>query len=94
MTHRILMLHGINHDMFGRRDPAQYGTVTLVGANEPTALVPANVWQRTLPSETDALVTCLVSPGFDFDDFVLASRTELLEKYPEYSNLITELTYT
>ena len=29
MTHRILMLHGINHDMFGRRDPAQYGTVTL-----------------------------------------------------------------
>jgi 3-dehydroquinate dehydratase-2 len=29
MTSRILMLHGINHDMFGRRDPAQYGTVTL-----------------------------------------------------------------
>ncbi|MGF6528750.1 type II 3-dehydroquinate dehydratase [Variovorax sp. PvP013] len=29
MTHRILMLHGINHDMFGKRDPAQYGTVTL-----------------------------------------------------------------
>ena len=27
----ILMLHGINHDMFGQRDPAQYGTVTLAG---------------------------------------------------------------
>lgn len=25
----VLMLHGINHDMFGKRDPAQYGTVTL-----------------------------------------------------------------
>jgi 3-dehydroquinate dehydratase II len=25
----ILMLHGINHDMFGKRDPKQYGTVTL-----------------------------------------------------------------
>ena len=23
------MLHGVNHDMFGQRDPAQYGTVTL-----------------------------------------------------------------
>ena len=25
----FLMLHGINHNMFGKRDPAQYGTVTL-----------------------------------------------------------------
>ena len=26
---KILMLHGINHGMFGKRDPKQYGTVTL-----------------------------------------------------------------
>lgn len=26
---KILMLHGINHNMFGQRDPVQYGTVTL-----------------------------------------------------------------
>jgi 3-dehydroquinate dehydratase-2 len=26
---KILMLHGINHDMFGKRDPVQYGTITL-----------------------------------------------------------------
>ena len=26
---KILMLHGINHNMFGKRDPAQYGTVSL-----------------------------------------------------------------
>ena len=25
----VLMLHGINHNMFGKRDPVQYGTVTL-----------------------------------------------------------------
>ncbi|NIE64595.1 type II 3-dehydroquinate dehydratase [Burkholderia sp. Ax-1719] len=25
----ILMLHGINHNMFGKRDPIQYGTITL-----------------------------------------------------------------
>ncbi|MBB5460055.1 type II 3-dehydroquinate dehydratase [Paraburkholderia sp. Cpub6] len=26
---QFLMLHGINHNMFGKRDPVQYGTVTL-----------------------------------------------------------------
>jgi 3-dehydroquinate dehydratase-2 len=26
---KIVLLHGINLNMFGRRDPAQYGTVTL-----------------------------------------------------------------
>jgi 3-dehydroquinate dehydratase-2 len=26
---RILMLHGVNHNMFGKRDPVQYGTITL-----------------------------------------------------------------
>ena len=31
---KILMLHGINHDMFGKRDPAQYGTITLDQIND------------------------------------------------------------
>ena len=26
---KILALHGINHNMFGKRDPVHYGTVTL-----------------------------------------------------------------
>ena len=26
---KFLMLHGVNHDMFGKREPKYYGTVTL-----------------------------------------------------------------
>jgi 3-dehydroquinate dehydratase II len=29
MAAHILMLHGINHNMFGKRDPKQYGSITL-----------------------------------------------------------------
>ena len=48
------------------------GAVVEVDADHPQALVPAGTWQRTVPRSTDALVSCLVSPGFHFDDFELA----------------------
>lgn len=32
-------------------------------------LVPAGIWQRTLPADGDVLTSCIVSPGFDFADF-------------------------
>jgi uncharacterized protein len=53
--------------------PAPSGTVyvgTTVG-QAAQALVPSGVWQRTVPGDANALVSCMVSPGFDFDDFEL-----------------------
>ena len=43
------MLHGINHDMFGKRDPVQYGTITLDEIN-------ANL--QKLGAELGAQVAC------------------------------------
>lgn len=37
-------------------------------------VVPEGVWQRTISSDEDALVSCMVSPGFTFASFKLASR--------------------
>jgi 3-dehydroquinate dehydratase-2 len=31
---KVLMLHGVNHNMFGQRDPKQYGTITLAQIDE------------------------------------------------------------
>ncbi len=47
------------------------GTTLVVDTDHPQARVPAGVWQRTVPAADDALVSCVVSPGFDFDDFEL-----------------------
>lgn len=48
--------------------------VDLAAGQRPQVVVPAGVWQRTVPSATDALVSCVVSPGFDFEDFELLPR--------------------
>ena len=56
-------------------DGSEPGDITQHQVGETPAeaqlLVPAGVWQRTLPGPEDALVRCLVSPGFDFADFEL-----------------------
>jgi predicted cupin superfamily sugar epimerase len=44
----------------------------LAAGETPQLQIAPGVWQRTLPAMTDALVSCLVSPGFDFADFELA----------------------
>lgn len=45
--------------------------------DEVSALVPGGGWQRAEPAaDREVLVTCVVSPGFDFADFELAPGTD------------------
>ena len=39
-----------------------------------------------------ALVSCMVSPGFDFREFYLFEEEELLEKFPQHAEIIKKLT--
>ncbi len=57
-------------------------------------LVPAGRWFGAYHSgKADfSLVGCTVAPGFDFTDFELAWRAELLRQFPDSKNLIERLT--
>ncbi|AYE34625.1 cupin [Clostridium septicum] len=59
----------------------------------PQVLVPKNyIFGSAMNNEGFSLVGCMVSPGFDFKDFELFERNDLLEKYPEHEDIIVKLT--
>lgn len=49
------------------------------------------IWGSTVDKD-DALVSCLVAPGFEFEDFELFERVDLLATYPEHKEMIERLT--
>ncbi len=55
--------------------------------------VPKDHWfaSRPLEGEKYSLVSCTVSPGFEFCDFELATKRELLKLYPQYQGVIEKL---
>lgn len=58
------------------------------------AAVPNGVWfgaEVTAP-DSYVLVSCTVAPGFEFDDFRLGGRAELLERFPQHAELIEHMT--
>lgn len=60
---------------------------------KPQILVPKDyIFGSAINNEGYALVGCMVSPGFEFKDFELFERNYLLEKYPNYKQVINKLT--
>ncbi len=62
--------------------------------SEPTMLVDAGNWQaaRLAPGARWAFGGCTVSPGFEYDDFEMPPRQELITSYPQHAAIIRELT--
>jgi predicted cupin superfamily sugar epimerase len=56
-------------------------------------VVPAGAWFASEPAASSffALVGCTVAPGFDFADFEMASKENLLAQFPEHELLINRL---
>ena len=66
----------------------------LAAGQRPQVLVPRGVWQgsRLLKAERFALLGCTVSPGFEFEDYEPGDRAELMGLWPEFAEMIAELT--
>jgi predicted cupin superfamily sugar epimerase len=60
----------------------------------PQVVVPARTWFGATVDDRAAytLVGCTVAPGFDFADFELARRAELIRRFPRHRAVIEALT--
>ncbi|MBS1799079.1 MAG: cupin domain-containing protein [Acidobacteria bacterium] len=66
----------------------------LLRGQKPQVLVEHDVWQgaRLIPGGAWALLGCTVAPGFEYEDYDSASRSELTALWPEFAGQIAELT--
>ncbi len=60
----------------------------------PQTIIPAGTWfaAQVKNEEGFALVTCTVSPGFDFEDFEMGTPKDLLTTYPHLESTIRKFT--
>lgn len=102
------VLHRVHSDEvwhFYSGDPLELHLLTESGAyhiellgprvdlgQQPQVVVPAGVWQAAVPAGRFTFCGCTVAPGFDFADFELPSRAELLRKFPQHPDLVERLT--
>lgn len=74
-------------------------TKTLIG-NSPEkgeryqCIIPKGYWfaANVITPNSYALVGCSVSPGFDFDDFELGKRSNLIKSFPQHKEIISKYT--
>ncbi|MCR9205384.1 MAG: cupin domain-containing protein [Halobacteriovoraceae bacterium] len=53
-------------------------------------IVPAGDWFASTSFGDYSLVGCTVAPGFDFKDFEMGKREELLKEFPQHSEVLSE----
>lgn len=94
-----LTVHAISPD--GKYHAQHVGCHVTLGQS-PQHLVPkGHIFGATVESPTGesqfppagfSLVSCMVTPGFDFADFELFERNELTAAYPQHKDIISRLT--
>lgn len=87
-----LEVYGIHPD--GRLEVWLIGDPLKTKGAQFQVVVPAGIWfgSSVVGGGDFSLCGCTVSPGFDFLDFELAKRSELLLNFPQHAEIITKLT--
>jgi predicted cupin superfamily sugar epimerase len=57
----------------------------------PQIRIPAGVIFGSETSGTYSLVSCMVAPGFDFRDFELFNKAQMLAQFPQHEQIINHL---
>jgi hypothetical protein len=85
-----LLVHQVNKD--GELLSQKLG-MNLNEGESPQLLIPAGtIFASEMTNKNSfCLVSCMVSPGFEFDDFKLFYKKELLALYPAHSRIIERL---
>lgn len=86
-----LSVHTIDHQ--GNYKILKVG-MNIEAGEQPQVLVPKGyIFGSTVTEENSySLVSCAVAPGFDFEDFYLYKRKELLALFPQHKAIIERLT--
>lgn len=67
--------------------------LNIENGESPQVLVPKGcIFGSAMNNDGFSLVGCMVSPAFEYKDFELFNRDELLSLYPEHQYIINKLT--
>ena len=78
-------------DTDGKLQIRQLG-LNVENGEEPQILVPRNtIFGSKMNQPGYSLVGCMVSPGFDFHDFEMLKKADMMRDYPQYAETIEEM---
>jgi predicted cupin superfamily sugar epimerase len=65
----------------------------ILNGQQVQVVIPKGTWQGAVIEEPGkfALMGCTVAPAFDFEDFEMADRKQILDQYPNEHQLIEKL---
>jgi predicted cupin superfamily sugar epimerase len=86
-----IIAHKISED--GKYEKEILG-INFAAGEKPQVIFKRNTWfaAEVFDKESYTLIGCAVAPGFEFSDFKLGDRNELILKYPDHKEIIERLT--